>query len=258
VFCFFVGKKNKVLDLCALAHQVHTTVSTLFNRDGDNLVSSDEFLMGECLRPLFHDNVRVPIRKGDVVRVKDTSKNTDTFKHAVVIGWQQRSHWHPIDKQTLKTTRRGSTLHVVHPGGTSTSGGEPTNSTMSGLSEDISSSGDGPTSPLPHDEMSGGDTDDFQFHGTVFLVRFFSIKDRNEYPSGVVIPKPSSKTHAHLLRKGEIHAVPENALCWKSIRCDEFVKAILAHSDWLFDSDGRCAISDHRCVPIARDNKKKM
>jgi hypothetical protein len=244
---------NTVLDMCALAHQVHATVTNLFNKDGDGQVSSDEFLGGEALKPLFHDNIRVPIRKGDIVGVRDLCRNSDITKQAVVIGWQQRSHWN----HAKYNSKRRSSLTVVkdqhkknHNYDQNNKAGE-----MKSDNEDSMKFNEEDTFV---DTIEGDvEADEFQFHGTVFFVRFIKGEDRKNFTSGILLPLPQSARLNNLLQQQEIHAIPETALFWKNIKCNEFVKSILVHSDWLFDADGTCSINDHRCVPIARSEIKK-
>jgi hypothetical protein len=217
---------NQVVDICALAHQVHNSVNELFNADRDGIVSSEEFLRSEVLRPLFYSNVRVPVRRGDVVLIKDASLNRSTIFYACVVAWQQRSHW-----SAETNSQRKDTDAIISGDGLPTGFGLGI-----GLDDDV-------------DEV---DTDDFQFHGNVVFVRLIYPDDRKLYHGGFFVPHASSTTLRSHLANRAIVAIPETALHFPGIRCQDFTMSILSHSDWLFDSDGSCSTHDHRCVQLDR------
>ena len=217
---------NQVVDLCALAHQVHNSVNELFNADHDDVVSSQEFLRSEVLRPLFYSNVRVPVRRGDLVHIKDVSPSHSTNDFiACVVAWQQHSHWSP------ETDSQSKESDAIRAGK-----GSP-----NGFGFGVSDSDD--------DEM---DTSEFEYHGSVFFVRLIYPGDRSIYHGGRFYPRPSSTTLRAHLAKRDVVAVPETALHFPEIRCKDFTMSILSHSDWLFDYDGSCSINDHRCVQLDR------
>ena len=217
---------NQVVDLCALAHQVHNSVNELFNADHDDVVSSEEFLRSEVLRPLFSSNVRVPVRRGDVVQIKDVSRSHSTEHFAAcVVAWQQYSRWSP---------------------GTSSQSHE----TDFILARKASLDGVGRSTSVGDDD--GMDTAEFEFHGIVVFVRLIYPQDRLNYHGGRFFPRTSSTTLRAQLANRDIIAIPETALSFPDIRCKDFTMSILSHSDWFFDSDGSCSINDHRCVQLDR------
>jgi hypothetical protein len=224
---------DAVIDMCALAHQIHDMVTVLFNNDGDGKISAEEFIMGELLRPLFKENVRVPVRKGDIIKVKDFGRNSNTYSEVVVVGWYQNSFWnHGVSlKQNQKQYKKNFLSQQK----------------KSKSAQDVD------VGPVIFHKIL--DTDNFFFSGTIFLVRVINEENRLNFSQGsVVLPQPN-KVHFDLLNKGEIHAIPETAIYWKEICCNDFVRDMLGHSDWLFDSDGTCAINDHRCVPLKTSMK---
>jgi hypothetical protein len=259
--------------MCALAHQVHAMVSALFDKDHDGLVSAEEFINGPLLRPHFRQNVRVPVRKGDIVRVRDLCVNNADYKKAVVVGWYQRAHWNHANNALNKTDAyhkkkkgKGKSRKINMGGFSMTTPGKGETvspSKLEGIDENKSavlppilrtakhnSPGEDLEDNGPVIYRKSVDVGNFFFsNGTIFLVRL--LEDRESFTRGkVVLPRPN-KVHFELLNKGEIHAVPETAIYWKEIKCNEFVRGMLEQSDWLFDSDGTCAINDHRCVPLS-------
>ena len=180
-------------------------------------MSSTEFLQVEALHNLFSSNVRVPVVPGDVVTIREPLKNQPTCVRAVVISWQQRSHWNPVVSVPGRRASRSDVLAKAF-----------SDEELEDYLED----------------------DDYMFHGTVFFVALINPDEGSEFTCGVVHPVPKNERHRSLLVDGRVIAVPETALVFPGIRCEDFTKSILRHSDWLFDPDGSCCINDHRCVHL--------
>jgi len=204
---------NFILDFSAIAHQVQYSVNALFNADNDDMVSSDEFLKSDALRGLFQNSVRVPVRKGDIVKVRDLSKMfEDRYFDAVVVSWKTGAYWDPIksgeDEESIK-----SKIEI---------------------------------------EENQDDLEKYDFAGTVFLVRLVHKKDRN-VTTGMTRARvnPSfAQSHVMYGAEPEFAAVPETALCWSDTKCSDFEKGILNQMDWLFDADGTSVVSDNRLVSM--------
>ncbi len=223
-----------VLDLCAVAYQIHYTVDALFNTDADGFVSATEFLTSPPLQPLFHDTVRVPLRRGDVVKVRDHATSSPAEVDAVVVGWQARSHWkaRPAPVGPMAPGSGGG----AGGGGSGGHGVTPTAAAYEQEEED------------EEEDEEEAHLDSFTFHGTVFLVALLAPTDAPEFNPGTVFPVVPDPRHRDLLARGALWAVPEVALQWPQVHGVDAERSVLAHSDWLFDADGTCALSDHRLV----------
>lgn len=224
-------------------------VAALFNKDQDGVVSAEEFILGDCLRPHFRENVKVPVKVGDIVGVRDLCMNLENEYHnAVVIGWYQHAHWnHAIN---IKKKKRYRILEANATKVLKEKDKESDFFREEGKAKSVEMEAEEDDDAGPIIFKKSIDTDNFFFNnGTVFLVRL--IENRDKFSKcQVVLPKPN-RIHFDLLNKGEIHAIPETAIYWKEIKCNDFVRGMLEQSDWLFDSDGTCAINDHRCVPLS-------
>jgi hypothetical protein len=202
---------NFAVDSSAIAHHVHYTVDALFNADNDDMVSSDEFLKADALKDLFQNSVRVPVRKGDLVKVRDVAnKQDDKSFDAVVISWKTEAYWDPLNPDEDEASIRRKM--------------------------DI--------------EEDQDDLDQYDFAGTVFLVRLVNPEDRKAVTRARVSPAFSQHVVMYGPEAAEFVAVPETALCWPDMKCSEFEANILSHMDWLFDADGTCVVSDDRLVPM--------
>jgi len=202
-----------------------------------------------------------------VVKIRDVTRRSDELSDAVVVSWVPRAHWHP------NTKAGGGARGACGSNGLAGAGGEFGGKRCGG--------GDTTEDDDDDDDDEGGlGVEDFQFHGTVFLVRIVppaqavgtsgghessrsgtsSLSSGSSGSSGggkacsggVVRPLPAAKAHRNLLRRGALLALPETALVFPSIATGDFSRATIAQCDWLFGSDGSCVINDHRCVPLDR------